>query len=123
MGLKKANYEIKELGLTLPTAYAIINRIEIVGSVGVAELFIQNSPRKNAIELKPLRRELVHFEVERNENPYLTAYKAAKGIFKEYNPQTGEFVEVQRENAPFKDWIDDIVVAEKTKGDDDILGL
>lgn len=78
MALKKSNYKVKDLGLTLNTAYAIIHRIEVDGDKGVAEFYIQNSPRENAFNLKPLERKIVHFNVNRDESPFTTAYNAAK---------------------------------------------
>lgn len=28
MGLKKTNYEVKDLGITLPTAYAVVRKLD-----------------------------------------------------------------------------------------------
>lgn len=109
MGLKKENYEIKELGLTLPAAYAIIHRLEIDGNNGIAEIYIQSSPRENAVTLKPLKREFIRFKVDRNENPFITAYKEAKKItIQTVVNKDGEEEKVEFK-APFADWTDDIV--------------
>ena len=112
MGLKKTNYEISDKGITLDTAYAFIHRIEcdrytetvneeVNGEVsfrqvdmlkGVAEFYVQNAPRKNAMSLKPFERRIVHFTCKANENPFVAAYETAKNII------------------PFIGWEDDIVV-------------
>lgn len=78
MGLKTTNYEIKKLGITIPTAYAIIRNIEIHGSVGKAEFVIQ-ATRDLASTKQPLDKFYLDFPVNRNENPYITAYNKAKG--------------------------------------------
>ena len=43
MGLKKTNYEVKDLGITLPIAYAVIRKLDRRGDRGYAELWIHNS--------------------------------------------------------------------------------
>ena len=110
MGLKKTNYEIADIGVTLETAYAIIHRLEIVGTKGVAEFYIQKDPRVNAISLKPLKREIIRFNVKRSENPFVTAYETAKGTYTvfERNPKTHIIEEVEKP-MPFNGWEDDIV--------------
>lgn len=108
MGLKKENYEIKELGLTLPAAYAIIHRLEIDGDSGVAEFYIQSSPRENAVTLKPLKREFIRFKVDRNESPFITAYKEVKKVTTETVIKDGKEEKVEFK-APLADWVDDII--------------
>ena len=131
MALKKTNYELKELGIVLPEAYAFIHRIEcdryaetveseVNGEVttqqvdklkGVAEFYVQNAPRESAMGLKPFERHIVHFTCKANENPMAAAYIEAKGthIVKEYNPETREYEDVEKPNI-FNRWEDDIVV-------------
>lgn len=111
MGLKKTNYEIADIGVTLETAYAIIHRLEIIGTKGVAEFYIQKEPRANALSLKPLKRQIVRFNVKRSENPFVTAYETAKGTYTalEYNHETHKTEEVEKP-MPFNGWEDDIVV-------------
>ena len=130
MGLKKANYELKDLGIILPEAYAFIHRIEcdryaetvtekVNGEVsfrqvdklkGVAEFYVQNAPRESAMGLKPFERHIVRFTCNANENPVAAAYIEAKGTrtVKEYNPETHEYVDVEKPNI-FNGWEDDIV--------------
>ena len=113
MGLKKVNYELKDLGITLETAYAIIHRLEVEDGKGVAEFYIQNAPRTNALELKPFKREIIRFDVKRSENPFVTAYETAKGTYtvQEYNSETHKMEEVEKP-MPFNGWEYDIVVEE-----------
>ena len=130
MALKKTNYELKEHGIILPEAYAFIHRIEcdryaetVAEEVngepsfrqvdklkGVAEFYVQNAPRENAMGLKPFERHIVRFTCNANENPMAAAYIEAKGTHtvKEYNPETHENVDVEKPNI-FNGWKDDIV--------------
>lgn len=130
MALKKTNYEVKEMGLTLAEAYAFIHRIEcdrcaetiteeVNGEVssrqvdklkGVAEFYVQNAPRESAMGLKPFERHIVRFTCNANENPMAAAYVEAKGTHtvKEYNPETHEYEDVEKPNI-FNGWKDDIV--------------
>ena len=130
MALKKTNYEIKELGIVLPEAYAFIHRIEcdryaetvneeVNGKVsshqtdkfkGVAEFYVQNAPRESAMGLKPFERHIVRFTCNADENPMAAAYIEAKGIHtvKEYNPETHMYEDVEKPNI-FNGWEDDIV--------------
>ena len=130
MGLKKANYELKEHGIILPEAYAFIHRIEcdryaetiteiVNGEVssrqvdklkGVAEFYVQNAPRESAMGLKPFERCIVHFTCNANENPVAAAYIEAKGTHtvKEYDSITHQYIDVEKPNL-FNGWEDDIV--------------
>lgn len=102
MGFKRTNYTIKSNGLTLPEAYAFVKNIYINGEKGKAEFVIQAS-REDAINLEPLETVKITFKVNRNENPYTTAYNHAKSV-----------VTVEREGRvtthtmPFYGWTDDI---------------
>ena len=130
MALKKTNYELKELGIVLPEAYAFVHRVEcdryaetvteeVNGDIsshqvdkfkGVAEFYVQNAPRENAMGLKPFERHIVHFTCNADENPVAAAYIEAKGthIVEEYNSTTNQYVEVEKPNI-FNGWEDDIV--------------
>ena len=103
MGLVKDNYEIKSLGITLPKAYAIVKNISIYGTSGHATIVVQQS-RELAIGKSPLEKHEIEFIVDRNENPYNTAYRAAKT-----NKEIGNGDEIITIEAPFNDWTDDIV--------------
>lgn len=76
MGLYKKNYEVKDLGITLPQAFAIVRKIDRQGDKGMAELWVHNS-RENAKTLQFLERKLVPFKCNDGDNPYEAAYTAA----------------------------------------------
>lgn len=103
MGLKKQNHTIEELGLTLPTAYAYIRNLYINGEHGVADFAIQ-ATRDKAIGLTPLKTVSIEFKVNRDENPYKTAYNFAKSVITEQRRE-----KTIRHEMPFYGWTDDIL--------------
>ena len=110
MGLKKTNYKIESLGITLPQAYAIIKDLVINGESARADFVIQAS-RENARNLKPLEIKTLHFKVDRNTNPYETAYiESKKPIVVDYkrNEELKRLEEVTKPGI-FADWEDDIL--------------
>lgn len=128
MGLKKVNYEVKDLGITLPVAYAVVRKLERHGNGVYAELWIHNS-RQNALNNNFLERHSVSFTIKNErENPLESAYKEAKKRYThtEYL-ETGEteIVDgkekkvrkpVEVEDAAILDgWEDDIEVADDEK--------
>lgn len=103
MGLKKTNYEVKDYGVTLPEAYAVITQLEIKEDNGRAEFSVQASPRANCFNLQSYERHIIDFKYsDRTKNPFDIAYLAAKET--RVNPETKE-----EYNMPFYDWEDDIV--------------
>lgn len=113
MGLKTTNYNVKNLGIILPNAYALIEKIEINEGYGVAKFAIQTS--RNAAEKHfPIETKEVSFKVNRNENPYVTAYNKAKSLetFEKYviNPETRKpEKKVFSKDNGFYGWEDDII--------------
>ena len=109
MGLKKTNYEVKDYGITLQEAYAVITRLEIEGENGRAEFSVQASPRANCFNLQSYERRIIDFKyTDRTKNPFDVAYLAAKEI------RTGnEFGHEFEYKMPFWDWEDDIVTEQK----------
>lgn len=75
--LKKSNYEVKNLGITLPTAYAAVRSFNRTGNQCVAEFYIHNS-RENALNKDALERRTVSFSLK-NEmaNPFDAAEREA----------------------------------------------
>lgn len=125
MGLYKPNYEVKELGLTLPMAYAVIRKIERREGKGAAEIWVHQS-REDALNKNFLERKIVQFKCADYENPYEAAYLAA--LTKVDVPETyeevittteeidGELKEVEHKvtkvrmikgDAPFEGWLND----------------
>ena len=76
MGLKKTNYEVKDLGITLPVAYAVVRKLDRHGDSGYAELWVHNS-RENALSKNYLERHSVSFKTVDGKNPYEAAYEKA----------------------------------------------
>lgn len=76
MGLKKTNYEVKDLGITLPFAYAVVRKLDRHGNCGYAELWVHNS-RENALNKNYLERHSVSFIIKDGKNPYEAAYEKA----------------------------------------------
>lgn len=103
MGLKKYNYEIKELGITVPTAYAVIKKLVIDGKIGIAHFAIQSATNKQPLEIKKFM-----FAVDSNTNPYETAYIESKKRVKksEWNEQTQKNEAVEKDGI-FTGWEDD----------------
>ena len=109
MGLKKTNYEIKSLGITLPEAYAIVKNLVINGESARADFAVQAS-RESASNLKPLEVKTLHFKVDRNTNPYVTAYlesKKPKIVDGVWNEQSKTY-ETAVQAGIFTGWEDDL---------------
>lgn len=110
MGFTKKGYVLKNLNNTvLAEAYAAIKAISINDGRGEA-LFTISDRRENAIKGVGYETVRVKFTPDRNESPYITAYKAAKAL-KSYdiiNSDTGEKTPVTEPNSIFTDWEDDI---------------
>ena len=77
MALKKTNYEVKDLGITLPVAYAVVRKLDRHGNCGYAELWVHNS-RENALSKNYLERHSVSFIIKDGKNPYAAYEKAIK---------------------------------------------
>lgn len=109
MGLKNTNYVSEKNGLRVANAYALIKNLRIEGEYGEA-IFAIHYSREEAMNKPSLETVAIRFKVDRNESPYITAYKKAteKYVTKEIDPETGEEKEVVT-GMPFKDWQDDLV--------------
>jgi hypothetical protein len=106
MGLKKTNYEVKDLGITLPMAYAVVRKLDRHGDSGYAELWVHNS-RENALSKNYLERHSVSFKTVDGKNPYETAYEEAikRPVRTEVyyvDPATGEELAERSEGAERK---------------------
>lgn len=110
MGLIKKGYVLKNLNNTvLAEAYAAIKAISINDGRGEA-LFTISDRRENAIKGIGYETVRVRFTPDRNESPYITAYKTAKAVtsYDIINSDTGEKTPVTEPNSIFTDWEDDI---------------
>ena len=108
MGLTKQNYKIKDTPFTLENAYALIKSMTIEGDYGVAH-FVVHDTREHCLSLKPIEEYNIPFKFDRNENPYVTAYKkATEGTSEVYvDPITLQEKTVDS-GMPFYKWSDDL---------------
>lgn len=106
MALKKTNFEVKELGITLPEAVAIA---QVDTKMGVATFNIGAS-RELALQGKVVKQVKVYMTFDRNQNPYVQAYKKATTpeIVNQFNPESGSEEEIEVKPF-FYGWEDDIV--------------
>ena len=109
MGLKTTNYQVEELGITLPTAYALLKEIKIQNE-WVTAIFVIQKDRATANALKPIEMVQVRFKFVRNENPVETAYNLVKSKMIDYvfNEEKGVH-EPKEIEMPLYGWQDDIV--------------
>ena len=109
MGLKKTNYIVNKLGITLPEAYAYVKELSINGDSGTALIVVQTT-RERCKTLAPIEAHYIPFKVDREENPYKTVYETSKARVTEktFDYDTGTVREVTS-SMPFADWEDDIV--------------
>ena len=106
MGFKNTNYEVKSLGIVLPTAIAVVRDINVSGNYGTATFGVFQN-RADAFGGKsPFEAVTVSFnvtELNRN-NIYKAAYDAAKEVrINTYHERTYTY------EGPFAKWEDDIV--------------
>ena len=108
MALKTTNYKIKRLGSVLPEAYAIIQDLYINKDQGIAIIVIQQN-RDLALELDPYEVIEVPFIVNRNENPYATAYNEAKKKIEHTSTLPNGTKRTGYKLGPLAGWEDDII--------------
>jgi hypothetical protein len=106
MALKKTNFEVKELGITLPEAIAIA---QVDTKMGVATFNIGVN-RDMALAGKTVKQVKMYMTFDRNQNPYVQAYKKATTpeMVKQYNPETS--LEEEIEVKPFFYGWEDVIV-------------
>jgi hypothetical protein len=108
MGLKTKNYEVKKLGITIPEAYAIIDKIENEKN-SVSIIFGIYASRENADKFKPVETKNIHFVWDRKSDIAVTAYNLAKGqSVHEYEDENGE-KKTHIVDGCLYGWTDDIV--------------
>ena len=78
MGLKTTNYEVKDLGITIPTAYARIVNIhsDLEGEASV--IFEVQQLRENIGVKEALERKYLSMTIDKNLSSYAQAYTKAK---------------------------------------------
>jgi hypothetical protein len=92
MALKKTNFEVKAYGI-MSEAIAIA---QVDTKMGVATFNIAKS-RELALQGEIVKQVKIYMTFDRNQNPYVQAYKKATTpeIIKERNPETGLEEEVE----------------------------
>ena len=104
MGLKKDNYYSQSLGISLPTAYAVLKDLVLNGNNARA-IFVIQSSRDATQTLKPIEKVEVYFEWDRKSDLAKIAYEKAKTqIIKDYLTD----IEVEKCGVLFA-WQDDII--------------
>ena len=79
MGLKKNYYEVKEFGVVLPTAYAVVKSLSVYEDRIFATIAIQKD-RESAFNLSPYKTIDVEIhDVDRKRNPYEVVYEYVTG--------------------------------------------
>ena len=111
--LKTTNFTIRELGITIPEAYAAIKDITVNGNSGFAIFIIQTS-RASAMDcidgaLKPITTYRVDFKVDRNVCDRITAYNVAKKETKVDYVHNGTAYEQVLKQGMLFGWENDIV--------------
>lgn len=109
MGLKTTNYEVKSMKVVLPTAYAYIRELSVVGNKGVAIFAVhENRELASDISVKPYEECKISFAVDRDANDRVTAYNKAKSQIQVKTYTDYGEVEVTQD-MPFYGWQDDMV--------------
>lgn len=90
MGLKTSNYQVKDLGITIPTAYAQLIRVSVDAKGHAAGMFKIQQTREDIRAKNALDDAHIYCKVDKTKPIFEQVYNAAK------------------ENL-FKDWEDDIV--------------
>jgi hypothetical protein len=89
MGLKKKNYEVEKIGITLPLAYAQVREISIYENECNATIFVHKD-RESIEKFAPIETKTLCFKFDRSKNLLGQIYENAKEKF-------------------FHDWQDDII--------------
>ena len=103
MGLKTTDYEVRGLGITVPTAYAQITSLFInKDSIAQAEFSIQQN-REDIKERTAFAKETFTCLVDKNEPIYTQVYNKAKVAI--FNGWEDDIVEESAESEPIVDEI------------------
>lgn len=106
MGLKKDNYEVKKLGVVLPTAYAVLDSLSVYGDTIHATIAVQTS-RERAFTHDAFETVDVEIHgVDRTRNPYEVVYEYIKGEEVYFDHKNQREFRIPRK---FFGWEDDIV--------------
>lgn len=90
MGLKTTNYEVKDLGINLPTAYARLTNVNVSLSGRVSAVFEIHQIREDIDDKKPIESKHINCKIDKD------------------LPLHRQIYEIAKENL-FVDWEDDII--------------
>lgn len=107
MGLKTRNYQVKGTGEIYESVYAVLSNLSIEGDQAEATFHIHRD-REKCFKFTPLETKRILFTVDREENPYTTAYKKAKEkiIKKVFNHELKQLETIEKDGI-FTGWEDD----------------
>lgn len=110
MGLKTNNYVSKTLGVTLPTAYAVLSTLIVEKDNRVRAIFSIQNTRENTQVLASIDKVEINFIWDRLSNPVEKAYELARTEIKEVETfnDKGEVV-IEKANGVLYGWDNDIV--------------
>ena len=80
MGLKKNNYEVKNMGITLPTAYAQVRQVQLQDKACTAILYIHKD-RESVATFAPIDQRTIYLTIDRNQNLLEQIYAKAKASY------------------------------------------
>lgn len=108
MGLKTTDYLVKKFGITIPNAYAVVNKLSVDGDNAIAEFHVQTN-RQRAFDEEPIETVTVSFKINRSGNLFAQAYEVAKGVKQErvWGAALGK-INLIDTPMPFYGWEDDI---------------
>lgn len=78
MGLKTTNYEVKELGITIPTAYAQITSLCVDSKGEAFAAFSIQQNREDITNKNEIETEHFNVVIDKNQPLYAQIYNAAK---------------------------------------------
>ena len=85
MGLKKNNYNIEKLNITISSAYAMVGKIEIEKDYAIAEMKIHKT-RADLEEYEPLEVVNISCHIDRKLSVYEQIYtKAKEDLFNDWS--------------------------------------
>jgi hypothetical protein len=96
MGLKTTNYEVKDLGIAIPEAYARLTNININVDGMAFGTFEIHQTRKDLIENNPLERIHVNYVIDKDLPAHNQLYvKAKEEIFTDWEDDIVEEISIE----------------------------
>lgn len=111
MGLKTTSYISKSLGVTLPTAYAVLSTLIVEKDNRVRAIFSIQNTRENTQVLAPIDKVEVNFVWDRKTDLAKMAYETARNEVKtiEYLDEASGHIITKQELGTLYGWKSDIL--------------